>query len=151
MPVTREEIESFYSRVPLLLKPPPTVLVIKNATIGAERLYQAAHTLNAERWHIFGLHRMGTDTIVVAGDAGASTPVHEAVHFNGVRSEFATRLITRLLQARMNFNLGILRAPVHYHEEPLGPDETARILHDLNLSNPTGGNVQMVRLVYTPG
>ena len=149
MSLTKEEIEGYYSRAPLL-SPPPQILLIKNASIGAERLYHATHALNSERWNILGMHQMGTDSIVIAGNAKESTPIHEAVHYQGVRNEVVTRFITRVLQTRMQFNLGLLRRPVHYEEEPVPPAETAQILHDLHLDNPSGESVHLVRLVYRP-
>lgn len=149
MTLTKEEIESYYSRAPFL-RPPPEILLIKNASIGAERLHHVAHALNSERWNILGMHQMGTDYIVVAGNAKESTPIHEAVHYQGVRNEMVTRVVTRILQTRMHFNLGLLRRPVHYEEVPIPPDQTAHILHSLNLENPSGEQVHLVRLVYQP-
>ncbi len=149
MALTKEEIESYYSRAPLL-RPPPEILLIKNASIGANQLYEASHAMNSERWNIFGMHQMGTDYIVVAGNAKDSTPIHEAVHYQGIRNEMVTRFMTRLLQTRMQFNLGLLRRPVHYEEVPVPPEQTAQILHDLHLENPSGEAVHLVRLVYQP-
>lgn len=156
MALTREQIEDLYSRIPALT-PPPHIFELANAEIGAERLYQAVHSLNAsarrldqERFGILGMQVAGTPFITVSGDSGESTVVHEAVHYMGVRNETATRVITRGLLARARFNLGVTRRQVRYAEMPVPPSERDSFLTSMHLSNPTGGDVQLVHLVYNP-
>lgn len=160
MAVTRDEIEAVYSRIPYLIgaRPPPSVFVLSNAEIGAERLFDMTHSLNVaarrlaeERVRILGMHEMGSQFVTIAGDAGVSTVVHEAVHYRGVRSEFATRAITRGLLARANLNLGLVRRPVHYSPAPVDAAERDQFLRAMHLDNPSGAPVELVHLVYTPG
>jgi hypothetical protein len=157
MAVTQEQIEDVYSRIPVL-RPPPNVFVLRNAEIGAERLFDMTHSLNGaarrlsqERLRILGMHEMGTSFVTVAGDAGISTVVHEAVHHMGVRNEMATRAITRGLLTRANLNVGLRRRPVHYQPAPVDAVERDQFLTSLHLSNPSGQPVELVHLVYTPG
>lgn len=156
MAVTQEEIESVYSRIPVL-RPPSSVFVLRNAEIGAERLFEMTHSLNVasrqlshERLRILGMTPMGSGFVTIAGDAGVQTVVHEAIHNMGVRNEMATRAITRGLMARSNWNLGLLTKPVHYAVAPVDAGERDGFLRAMHLSNPTGGEVQLIHLVYTP-
>lgn len=156
MALTREEIQDLYSRIPVLA-PPPHIYELANAEIGAERLYQAVHSLNAtvrrldqERLRILGMQVYGTQFITVSGDSGASTVVHEAVHWMGIRNEALTRAVTTGLLARARFNVGINRRPVEYAEVPVGDGERDSFLASMHLSNPSGQPVQLVHLVYTP-
>ena len=157
MVLSREEIQELYSRIPVLT-PPPNIFKLENAEIGAEHLFQITHSLNAaarrlagERMRILGMHEMGTNFILLAGDSGASTVVHEAVHHMGVRGEVPTRIITRGLLARANMNLGLRRRPVEYAEAPVSASERDGFLASMHLSNPTGGQVELVHLIYRSG
>lgn len=157
MALTKEQIQDLYSRIPVLT-PPPHIFSLSNAEIGAERLFEMTHALNdagrrmsAERMRILGMHVAGTDWITISGDSGPSTVVHEAVHHMGVRSEVATRAITRGLLARASVNLGFRRRPVSYAPAPVDASERDQFLAAMHLSNPTGGDVQLVHLVYVPG
>lgn len=155
MSITKEEVESLYSRVPIL-RPPPSVFVLQNASVGADYLYDATHKLNAiareERWHILGFHEMGTPFILVAGDAPPLTALHEAVHYNGVRNEQATRAIARALYARSRFNLGLRSRPVSYSAMPVDTSERDSFLRSMRLSTAPGETreVELLHLVYTP-
>ena len=158
MALTREEIESLYSRLPML-PPPPNIFSLQNADIGAERLYHAVHQLNRvatdlqTRYRVLGMHQMGTDFILLAGDSPESTVVHEAVHHAGVRSEPATYAITRVLMARARFNMGLRRRPVSYAQVPVSAAERDGFLRSMRLSAAPGEsrNVDLVHLVYQPG
>ena len=156
MALTREEIQDLYSRIPVL-RPPPHIFSLSNAEIGAERLFHMTHAVNGvarqvgeERLKILGMHKLGDDFVTISGDSGASTVVHEAVHYMGVRSEPATYAITRALMARARLNIGIRRRRVKYEFVPV--DQLARdeFLTSMHLSNPTGGQVELVHLVYQP-
>ncbi|MGI0068470.1 MAG: hypothetical protein ACREB9_08730, partial [Thermoplasmata archaeon] len=154
--LSKEQIEDLYSRVPVL-RPPPSVFVLRNAEIGAEHLYSAVHRLNTvareehERLRILGMHEMGTRFVLIAGDAGLETGLHEAVHYNGIRNEAATRVITRALMARANMNLGFRRRPVTYTPAAVDAAERDSFLASMHLSNPTAGQVDLIHLVYSPG
>jgi hypothetical protein len=151
--LAKEQIEGLFSRVPVL-RPPPSVFILGNADIGAERLYDSVHRFNTtvrERWHILGMHERGTPFVLIAGDAPELTAIHEAVHYNGVANERATRIISRALYARSQLNLGLRVRPVTYSVAPVGPAEEASFLRSMRLENPSGGNVELVHLVYTPG
>ena len=156
MVLSREQIQDLYSRIPMLPRP-KHIFALSNAEIGAERLFEISHSLNAatrrmdqERYSILGMHVAGTEFITLSGDSGESTVVHEAVHNMGVRSEAATRAITRGLMARAKFNLGLARRPVTYREEPVDGAQRESFLASMHLSNPTGQPVNLVHLVYNP-
>jgi hypothetical protein len=156
MALTKEQIESLYSRVPLL-RPPPSVFILANADVGAQNLYDATHRLNAiarnqaaEEYHILGMHSMGSPSILIAGDAPEMTALHEAVHYQGIRSEPATRVITKALYARSKFNLGLRARPVSYNAVPVDGAERDAFLKSMRLTNPSGQNVELVHLSYVP-
>ncbi len=158
MALTKDQIEALYSRVPML-RPPPSVFVLANADMGAQNLYDATHRLNAmardqveEKYHILGMTQMGSPSILIAGDAPEMTALHEAVHFNGVRSEPATRAIARVLYARTKYNLGLRSRPVSYNAVPVGGGERDAFLKSMRLSAAPGDaqNVELIHLQYVP-
>jgi len=155
MAVTKEEVEDLYARVPFL-RPPPNVWVLRNAVIDAQRLYDATHRLNsvardqAMNYKIYGMHQMGTEFVLLAGDSPDTTVLHEAIHYNGVSSEPLTRALTRVVSARAKFNLGVRRRPVTYQPAPVDASARSALLDSMRLGNPSGRDVDLVHLVYTP-
>ncbi len=158
MALTKAQIEALYSRLPML-RPPPSVFVLANADMGAQNLYDATHRLNAmardqveEKYHILGMHQMGSPSILIAGDAPEMTALHEAVHFQGIRSEPATRVITKALYARSKFNLGLRSRPVSYNAVPVEGTERDAFLKSMHLSATPGDarNVELIHLQYAP-
>lgn len=161
----KQYAETLYSRVPMFLgrpfKPPEHIYYLYNADIGAERLYQAAHSYNAalrynaakggDRWVIYGMHEQHQPYIVVAGNSPSDTLLHEAIHYNGVHNEATTRILTAAYYRRAAFNLGLMTQPVHYESVPVSDMELDGILAELRLSKPLGGEaVQLVHLKYVP-
>ncbi|MBF6555480.1 MAG: hypothetical protein IVW52_04810 [Acidimicrobiales bacterium] len=157
MALTKEQIEDLYSRLPVL-PPPPNIFELAGGDIGAERLYHAVHQLNRvatdrqSRFRVLGMHEMGTDFVLLAGDSPESTVVHEAVHHAGVRSEPATYAITRVLMARARFNLGLRRRPVTYSQVPVAPAERDGLLRSMRLSLAPGEprHAELIHYVYVP-
>ena len=150
---TKEGIEDLYSRVPVV-RPPKVIYYLKGAYVEADRLYDATHSYNAAlqqaAYTVYGMQVWDTPYIMVAGNAPPTTPLHEAIHYSGVKNEAMTRRLTAFLMARSNLNLGLRRRQVHYMETPVDPAMRERILHDLHLSNPSGENFDLVRLEYVP-
>ena len=153
MPLSTADIEDIYSRVPLV-RPPRDIYVLKNATVGADRLYEATHHFNAVlregNYKIFGMTRPNSGWFLMAADGRPSTPIHEALHLMGVHSEGMAHRMSSVLEARANMNMGLVRRQVHYSEVPVTPQERQRILSEMNLQGDVG-NVQMVHLTYAPG
>jgi len=158
MALTKEQIESVYSRIPFLPRP-ANVFVLENADVGAENLYDSVHRLNAiarqetvEKYHILGMTPIGQGFVLVAGDAPSLTVVHEGVHAAGVRNEQATRLISRALYARAQTNLGLMVKPVRYEAVPVAPAERDGFLRTMHLNVAPGqaGEIELLHLVYTP-
>ena len=138
--VTKEDVEAYYSRLPLL-RPPPEIIVLTNRQIGADTLY------DAHNWTILGMQRQGEHYINVAGNAPLTTYIHEGLHANGIRSEGATRVLTRLAVMKARWSPGILRQ-VHYEAAPVTPKEKQAILDKLHLSGPDADGTEVIRLVY---
>jgi hypothetical protein len=157
MAVTKGQIESLFTRLPMV-RPPANIYELANAEIGADRLYNATHRMNAafrdqpESYHIYGMHQQGANFVTIAGDAPESTVLHESIHAMGIRSEQATYAITRGLMARARFNLGILRRPVRYADVPVSGSEYTAYMAAVGLSSAPGESRQatLVHLVYTP-
>jgi hypothetical protein len=168
-PATGEQMKQFaetlYSRVPTFMgrpfRPPEHIYYLYDAGIGADRLFQAAHSYNAvmrynasrgnERWTIFGMHEQGQPYVVVAGNSPSNTLLHEAIHYNGVHSETMTRMLTAAYYRRAAFNIGLMRQPVKYEMMPVTDMELNGILAELRLSKPHGNEkVQLVHLKYVP-
>lgn len=156
--------EELYSRVPFFLgrpfRPPQEIYYLSNAEIGADRLYQAVHNLNMQvrfnaaagvqqRFTIFGIHNQGLP-VVIAGNSPSNTPLHEAIHYNGVHDETLTRFLTSIYYRRAAFNVGLLRQPVKYEAVPVRSDELDGILSELRLHRPPNANVELVHLRYVP-
>lgn len=157
MAVSKEEIEGLYSRIPFL-RPPKSIYQLRNSQVEADKLFDATHNLNriardvAGRWRIFGMTRLGGDSIFLAGNAPPSTVVHEGVHFNGVASEPLTYAISRALMARAQLNLGLRHRAVHYEQVPVSPAERDSYLRAMRLDLAPGESQhgELVHYVYRP-
>lgn len=145
-----EVIGYYYSRLPFL-PIPNSIYITPQDDVRAQNLYYAAHQHSAMLrsqggYSIYGMHAPGTDYIFVAGNAPASTSVHEAVHNMGVHSEAATRAITNMLMMRASMNLGLFSRPIQFTEESIPAPQSTNILRNMGLVNPNGGPTELLRL-----